>query len=331
MFKEQLQLQQPVVYHTLKHALENDKLAHAYMFSGPSGTPKKQTATLLAQSLVCEKQGFACETCDTCYRVANNEYADMIYIDGRTTSIKKDDILKLQEAFHKTGLEEKGKKVYILDHAENATPDALNSLLKFLEEPSNDMIAILIVEQLERVLPTIISRCQNIPFIPLSAKQCFEEAKEKMAVLDAYLLSKMIRNQDAIQAAYDSEDYQHALYVFKGMLDQFLIDPYAALLFLQLEGFPAKQKKYGKIAFGYVLDMLSIFFKDCLKGTEIDDAWYIEHRNRMIEQQKNYVGILQVLMETHDKLLRSSINLQLLMDDMMYQMKEVNEYAKYKK
>ena len=147
MFKDILREQQPVVYHTLRNALEHNRLAHAYMFSGPSGTPKKETAYLLAQSLVCRESGFACEVCDTCERIAHNEYADMIYLDGTSVSIKKDDILKLQHAFAKTGLEKTGKKIYVLDHAENATPDALNSLLKFLEEPGSDMIAILIVEQ----------------------------------------------------------------------------------------------------------------------------------------------------------------------------------------
>ena len=163
MFKDILREQQPVVYHTLRNALENDRLAHAYMFSGPSGTPKKETAYLLAQSLVCGQPGFACETCDTCERIIHNEYADMIYLDGTSVSIKKDDILKLQHAFAKTGLEKTGKKIYVLDHAENATPDALNSLLKFLEEPGSDMIAILIVEQLDRVLPTIISHNTMLP------------------------------------------------------------------------------------------------------------------------------------------------------------------------
>ena len=75
--------------------------------------------------------------------------------------------------------------IYVLDHAENATPDALNSLLKFLEEPGSDMIAILIVEQLDRVLPTIISRCQNIPFTPLRASQCYAAVQEELEVLDA--------------------------------------------------------------------------------------------------------------------------------------------------
>ena len=82
MFKDILREQQPVVYHTLGNALEHNRLAHAYMFSGPSGTPKKETAYLLAQSLVCRESGFACEVCDTCERIAHNEYADMIYLDG---------------------------------------------------------------------------------------------------------------------------------------------------------------------------------------------------------------------------------------------------------
>lgn len=327
MFKDELMRQQPVVYHTLKNALVNDKLAHAYLFSGPGGTPKKQTAYLLAQSLLCEEvqEGFACETCDTCRRVSSNEYADMIYIDGTITSIKKDDILKLQEAFYKTGLEARGKKIYILDHAENATVDALNSLLKFLEEPTNDMTAILIVDQMERLLPTIISRCQNIPFTPLSAKQCYAEVKDQMPTLDAYLLSHLIRNQQAILEAQESEEYQHALYVFKGMIDQYLIDPYQALLFLQLDGFPSKQKKHGKASMLYVIDMLSLFFKDCMITTkEIEDTWYVQHLQRMRNKQIDIVKMLQVLMKTKDTLIKSSVNLQLLIDDMLYQMKEVS-------
>lgn len=324
MFKEQLEKQQPVVYHTLKNALTSDKLAHAYLFSGPAGTPKKQTAYLLAQSMLCGKHDFACETCDTCMRVAHNEYADMMYIDGTSTSIKKDDILKLQEVFNKTGLEETGKKIYVLDHAENATADALNSLLKFLEEPTNDMVAILIVEQLDRLLPTIISRCQNIPFTPLRAKVCFDEVSASLPQLDAYLLSSMIRNKDAILEAAESEDYQHALYAFKGMLDRYLLDPYQALLFLQVEGFPAKQKKYGRQCLEYVIQMLSTFFKDCMKDSvAIDDVWYVEHIQRMKQKKIQYLTVLQILMQTRDKLLRS-VNIQLLIDSMIYQMKEVS-------
>lgn len=325
MFKDILREQQPVVYHTLRNALENDRLAHAYMFSGPSGTPKKETAYLLAQSLVCGQTGFACETCDTCERIIHNEYADMIYLDGTSVSIKKDDILKLQHAFAKTGLEKTGKKIYVLDHAENATPDALSSLLKFLEEPGSDMIAILIVEQLDRVLPTIISRCQNIPFTALSAAQCYEAVQEELEAMDAYLLSNMIRQKSEIMEAAESEDYQHARFLMKGMLERYLSSPYDALLFLQVEGFPAKQKKYGKQAMLYLIDMLSIFFKDSLRNSRKQpDTWY---RNMLEQYQKknmDMVAILQILMQTKDTLLRS-VNLQLLVDQMLFRMKEVTK------
>ena len=147
MVKDKLKEQQPIVYHTLKNALENSRLAHAYLFSGPGGSMKKDAAILLAQSLLCKGNTFACEECDLCKRVKAHEYADMIYLDGSEISIKKEDIKKLQKSFEKTALEKNGRKIYILDHVENATADALNSLLKFLEEPSGDMTAILLVEQ----------------------------------------------------------------------------------------------------------------------------------------------------------------------------------------
>ena len=323
MIKELLKEQQPVVYTTLKHALELDKLAHAYMFSGPAGTMKKEAAYLLAQSLVCSTHGFACECCDTCKRIAANEFADLKYIDGTTTSIKKEDIVKLQKEFNKTGLETPGKKIYILDHAENATPDALNSLLKFLEEPTNDMTAILIVEQMDRVLPTIISRCQNIPFTAPGFFSCYQEVRAEIAELDAYLLSHILHQKQSILEAVESEDYQHAVYVFKGMLERYQKSCYQALLFLQLEGFPAKQKKYGKQALQYVSDMLLLFFKECMKKeSACQDMWYKKQLETMQQKDMDIIKIMQILMRGKDMLLRS-VNLQMLIDQLLYEMKEV--------
>ena len=323
MVKELLQKQQPVVYQTLKHALVNDKVAHAYMFSGPSGTMKKEAAYLLAQSIVCNQHDFACEECDVCKRIAANEYADMKYIDGRSVSIKKDDILKLQAEFNKTGLEAAGKKIYILDHAENATVDALNSLLKFLEEPTNDMTAILIVEQLDRVLPTIVSRCQNIPFTPLGFRACYESVKDELPELDAYLLAHMIHQKQSILETSESEAYQHALFVFKGMLERYLKSPYKALLFLQLEGFPAKQKTYGKQSLQFVFDMLLIFFEEYLKSrTTCKDAWYLDMFDKMQTKDIDGIKIMNILMHGKDMLLKS-VNIQMLIDQVVYEMKEV--------
>lgn len=325
MIKEQLQSQQPIVYQTLYHALRQHKLAHAYLFSGPQGTMKKEAAYFLAQSIICKGDDFACEQCETCKRILANEYADMKYIDGSETSIKKDDILNLQKEFNKTGLEQAGKKIYILNHAENATPDALNSLLKFLEEPTNDMTAILIVDQLDRVLPTIVSRCQIIPFRALGFNSCYQDVKDELDALDAYLLSMMLHQKEGILEASASEDYQHARYVFKEMLERFMKSSEDALLFLQLEGFPAKQKKYGKQSLQYVLDMLYIFFKECMKQTtDCKDEWYLKQMQTMLTKQVNIVALLQIIMHAKDLLLRS-VNISMLIDQLLYEMKEVTQ------
>ena len=82
-FAERLEAQQPVVYQTLKHALVQKKLAHAFLFVGQKGTPRLETALLLAQSLICQHvhDGFACEECSDCQRIAEANYADLILLD----------------------------------------------------------------------------------------------------------------------------------------------------------------------------------------------------------------------------------------------------------
>lgn len=324
MFKEELKRLQPVAYRTLENALYAGKTAHAYMFHGPAGTPKKEAAYLLAKSFVCDHDGFACEECETCMRIEHHNYADLLYIDGTQTSIKKNDIVSLQHEFNKTALETNGKKIYIIDHVENATTDALNSLLKFLEEPSGDMVAILLVEQLDLVLPTIISRCQMIPFKPLTQELCFLLVKEDIDEMNAYLLSNMIRNPKEIIEVSESDEYQHAFYLFKGFLEEYKETPYRALLFLQVEGNTSK-KKLDKQNAKYFVSMLDIFYRDCIKiSMEFNSTWYKEMIEAMNQFQIDYPKMLEILLNVQDKLLRS-VNIPLLMDQMVYEMKEVTK------
>lgn len=325
MIKEQLASEQPIAYRTLSHALLGNKIAHAYLFHGPSGTPKLECAHLLAQSLLCEhvdKDGFACETCDACKRIKDHNFADMVVLDGKTNSIKKESILKLQYQFHKTGLEHTGKKVYILNYAENATADALNSLLKFLEEPTSEMIAVLVVEQMDRLLPTIISRCQPIAFHPLTFDFCFKEMKKEMDVLDAYLLSKMIRSLREIREVSESDAYQHARYVLEKFLSAFLMAPYWGLDVLHQHAFDQKKQRDGKQSMRYFLDMLMIFYRDVLMNHPLEfHGWY---EKQLIEYQKKQtavVKLLEITMHTRDKLWKS-VNISLLCDQMVDQMKE---------
>ena len=138
MRKDELQQQQPLFYHALENACMNHRVANAYLLSGPHGTLKHEAALLFAKSIFCKRhQGVACEECNTCRRVDEGLYADMVLLDGSKSAISKDDVDAIQENFSKTALEDgDGSRVYILENVENASISAQNSMLKFLEEPA---------------------------------------------------------------------------------------------------------------------------------------------------------------------------------------------------
>ena len=166
MVIDDLKQNEPIAYRSLSNAFKNNKIAHSYLLTGEYNPLKIETAYLIAQSIVEGKNDFACETCDTCKRIRKNEYFDVIYVDGYSELIKKDDIENIMDEFSRTSLESSGKKVYILANINNATTKVLNMILKFMEEPSNsNTYGIFITDKKEDLLPTVVSRCQEIPFL----------------------------------------------------------------------------------------------------------------------------------------------------------------------
>lgn len=318
MFKDKLLRQQHIAATILENGIKNNHYAHAYLFSGDAGQIKLDTAIFFAQSLLCEtsQHEFACETCSTCLRVKENNYSDFILIDGSKTSIKKQDILKIQENFNKTALEKKGKKVYILNQVENATIDALNSLLKFLEEPSDDVVAILIVDQIDRLLPTIISRCQRVPFQRISVKQLVEDNLEHH--LDGYLLAHLFRTQEEIDEMLEDERYQKVRICALDFLAMFVNDQNYALFNLLFE--LNQDKSFDKVQFHMLMDILITFFKDCIGGSDCDSEQY-QQLLKQYDIRKSSV-YLRICITCKD-LWNRSANLNLLMDQWCYRMKEL--------
>ena len=315
MLQNKLADEQKVAYQILKNGLKNNSFVHAYLFVGEKGTPKMETAIFLAQSLLCDQEGFACETCDTCQRVKDGNYADLIIKDGTDSSIKKEDILNIQEQFSKTAIEAKGRKIYILNMIENATLEALNSLLKFLEEPSEDVTAILICEQQDRLLPTIISRCQMIPFRKTLPNALLQKCRnENMNELDAYLLTYLVNNYEQISEIIEDENYQNARYLAISVLEKMILSVHEASLFLQIEGFKEK-KGNDRAQFNYFIEILMRFFKDCLRK---DCECQSEQWQELIRQyqKKNCVQMLSVCMQIKDKC-NKSVNIKLLSDQLM--------------
>lgn len=193
MNKAEFKKHQPIVYRTLSNALKKHQLAHAYLFYGPKGSAKIDAAILLAQSIVCkhtDEDGFACQECETCKRIENFESIDFHFIGKANEKIKKKDIIDLQKALETTAAEAENKQTYILNGFDQATVESSNSLLKFLEEPTEGIVGILIADEKSKVLPTIQSRCQGISFRPASVIEMKQLYEQKVSSVEADMLAR---------------------------------------------------------------------------------------------------------------------------------------------
>ena len=154
---------QKSVVTTLLNAVENNKLAHAYLFCGPRGTGKTTVAKLLAKTINCTSDGKRpCGECANCREIQESTYPDVIELDAATNN-GVDEVREIIEKVKYAPLNGK-YKVYIIDEVHMMTSSAFNALLKNLEEPPEYCIFILATTEPHKVLPTIISRCQRFDF-----------------------------------------------------------------------------------------------------------------------------------------------------------------------
>jgi DNA polymerase-3 subunit delta' len=150
----------------LQNALATSKIAHAYLFAGPSGSGRREMAQAFAQAIFCEHGGNdACGTCLECRKVEHGNHPDLHIITPDGATVKIDQIRALQRELSYRSVAA-GYKVYIIEGAETMTVQAGNSLLKFLEEPPSPVVAILLSPSAQAVLPTILSRTQLVAFVP---------------------------------------------------------------------------------------------------------------------------------------------------------------------
>lgn len=155
----------------LKNAVKNNRVPHAYLFSGPDGIGKKKIAEEFIKFLNCADQDrvniLSCENCNSCLRIQNENQPDYFYITDQDGSIKIEQVRNLASSLSFKNVITKYKCV-IINNCELITAEGANSLLKIIEEPGENVMFFLITSNENRVLPTIRSRAQKINFQQLS-------------------------------------------------------------------------------------------------------------------------------------------------------------------
>ena len=202
---------QPHVVSTLKNAIEKQRLAHAFLFAGPRGVGKTSTARILAKSLNCKSGPTIkpCSKCTACLEITEGRSLDVIEIDGASNR-GIDEIRALRENVKFSPVSGK-YKIYIIDEVHQITSDGFNALLKTLEEPPEFVKFIFATTHPQKVMPTILSRCQRFDFRRISVMEITEQLRrivvsEKIEVDDDVLVAIAKASDGALRDAESALD-----------------------------------------------------------------------------------------------------------------------------
>lgn len=318
-----LENKQPIIYRTFVRSLQNKHLSHAYLISGNPGTPLLEVAKYLAKSILCDSPDpLACNNCITCLRIDDNNYPDFIVLDGSKKNIKKEEVGNIETQFEKTAFEAKGKMIYILHLVENMSVEAINSILKFLEEPGSEIYAFLTTNNENNVLPTIISRCQLLRLKLVDRKEVINEAISlNVPVEDAELLSYFYNDGELIYDVLDDkeekENYDDAKNAFveflKALNDE---DNKKAIFYSQKSIIPLVKTKESARFF---LDMLVEAFEDLL-NIQHDKSPILKSYDTILQELARKLShidesLIEILKDRN--LINLNVNISLLMDHLV--------------
>ena len=262
-YDEYLEKYQPFIYNTFINSLKFNKVSQAYLIKGSDCTPTLDIALFLAKTLICEEPSpLACSSCLNCIRFEEGNYADFMLIDGSKNTIKVGDIENLQKFLASSSLEKQGKKIYIINCLENANKEAVNALLKTLEEPTSSVYAFITTQNEAKILPTIISRCQILSLLPINKSIVKQNAiNEGVLLEDADILSYFYCDVEVIKQKSEEENYKEQKKLLYETLNALTISSEEAIYYAQTN--LIKNIKTKEDARLYI-DLLSIAFKDIL-------------------------------------------------------------------
>ncbi|MCI7225498.1 MAG: hypothetical protein MR491_05095 [Mollicutes bacterium] len=253
---------QEIPYNIFKNALENNRFFHAYLLSGPTGTPIFEIAKFLSKCLLNNKHELKEEDNIISKTVENRTYPDLIIIDTKKEQVKIDDIRRIEDKFSQTSINQLGIKIYIINLIENLRPNEANALLKFLEEPLDNTYAILTTENEYSILPTILSRTEIVRFSSVNKNDLIDECiKLGVNKKDAEILTFFQNDASMIKEEIENENYLEVKQYVENFIN--LLPNKDKLRFFVLNEINPNLKS--KIQIRLFIDLLIIYLKEANK------------------------------------------------------------------
>lgn len=328
--KELLEEHQKVAYQIIFNAFKENKVSQAFLLSGEVGTPVFDFAMFIAKSLICNNDILSCDNCTDCLRIENGNYADLIIVDGSKDSIKKEDIDNVQKRFNKSAIEKKGIKIYIINLLENcATASAVNSLLKFLEEPTENTYAIITTNNINGLLPTIISRCQVIRINNMPKEGLIKELLESgFSNEDCNILSSLYTSKKEIEENIEESNFYQTKDFFIEMINNYLFEGIDLNFSYQTN--IMKELSNSKMGVKMFLSLMDLFVKDLFyyeNGKKINFVEQVNLIEKCSLKWKNKENILKYVIEAKESIERKA-NATLIIDKMLYQISQEGNYGR---
>ena len=312
---------QPEVIKFLQNSKNKGKLVHAYMFEGDSGSGLYEAAKYFAMMLLCDKNE-PCLECDVCRRVEQDSHINVSCVEPNGDYIKKDQIEKLKYDFSMSSIES-GAIIYIIKDADKLNIAAANALLKLLEEPLPNHYAILLTNNHNKILDTIVSRCVLLHFKPATQATLIQEIKKLGANLDlAYLISNITSDKSETRKFIEEGKLQLVLNLAKRCASS----PYKHRdmhvdYFTQKKVLDNNDKSWQWI----FLDSLILIYQEIAKKLNNQETVYFNDVINLVKPDVRVEQIIKSLdiISRYEERLNYNVNIDLLYTSLFVELQEV--------
>ena len=302
MTESNLQKEQEILYKLFNNSINSNRIANSYILYGDLNSPLKDTAMYLAKSLSCNESTFACNSCPSCKRFDQGKAPDSFFIDGSIQMIKKQNIKDLVEHFEYSTFEKNHIPTYVIHLVDNITEEAANALLKFLEEPKQELVAFLTTHNLDAVLKTILSRSIKVKVNPLNHKDYYNQLLsleypkrkgEKISVFLAYILSKISSSIEEANYIIEDDNNVFAIEVIEDFLELLENNKKEAVYLLLSLTSKIKDNK----CYNYLFITLSTILSDILSNNISEDCGISETLKNIPISKNKLISIKNILEE----------------------------------